>query len=99
MDEARIILWVAGGMGTALTLIATWAWSHTHKRIDDAWKEIDEKADNEELIRARDSLVSIFEQFRIHDKDDRDRHVELVGNLSRVEGKLELVLAELRRKP
>ena len=54
------VLWIAGGLGTALSLIALWAWNHTHKRIDDAWKAIDEKASNAELTRQRDTVADIY---------------------------------------
>lgn len=95
-------------MGSVLILLATWAWNHTHKRIDDTttssnkrfdevWKTMDEKAPLAELTRARDTQVEIFEQIRAHDAEDRNRHTELVGKIGRLEGMLDLVLQELRR--
>lgn len=97
MPDPATVLWIASGLGGALTLVAVWAWYHTHKRIDDAWREIDGKADNVELTRTRDAQQLIFEQIREHDGEDRNRHVELVSKISRLEGILDLVLQELRR--
>ena len=38
-------LWakIAGGFGTALAALGTWAWGHTHKRIEDAEKRVMER--------------------------------------------------------
>lgn len=62
MPDASTVVWIAGGMGVALTGLGTWAWGHTHKRIDDAWKAIDDKADDEELTRQRDNTAEVFDR-------------------------------------
>lgn len=60
--DAGTVLWIAGGLGTAVGLMAVWAWNHTHKRIDEAWKAIDEKASAREVDRQRDHIAGIYEK-------------------------------------
>jgi len=86
---------VVTGVGSLGWLIR-WAWGHTHKRIDDAWVEIDKKAPNVELTRVRDTQKDIFETFAVHDRDDKTRHAQVVQQLGRVEGKMDALLSRRR---
>lgn len=93
--EAIAALAVAGVLA-ALGWLARWAWGHTHKRIDDAWTAIGTKAPNEELLRARDTQVSIFDQLREHDSEDRKRFEGLQIGMGRIEGKVDALLTRRR---
>lgn len=96
MTLETIAALAVAGVLAALGWLARWAWGHTHKRIDDAWSAIDQKAPNEELTRVRNTQTAIFEKFDKHDKDDRDRHTQIVMGLGRVEGKVEALLNRKR---
>ena len=80
----------------SLGWLIRWAWGHTHKRIDDAWEAIDGKAPNMELARVRDTQKDIFETFSTHDRDDKERHAQVVQQLGRVEGKVDALLGRRR---
>ena len=101
------ILYIAGGLGAGLAFFGGWAWNHTHKRIDDCTayvgrevdnlsEQIEKKADNIELTRARDTQVSIFEQFRQHELEDRHQHATVLTAIGRLEGKMDALLARKR---
>lgn len=94
--EHQLLVWIVSGLGASLSLIAVWAWNHTHKRIDDAWEALDEKAPNEELTRVRNTQVEIFTQLREHDKQDQQRHTEIITSVARLEGKLDTLLTRRR---
>lgn len=97
MADADTVLWIAGGLASSLTLIAMWAWSHTHKRIDDVSDGLKGKAENSELTRVRDTQSDIFQQIREHDQQDRERHTQLIHSLGRLEGKVDGLLMRDRK--
>lgn len=84
-----------------------WAWTHTHKRIDDSLaytgKAVDEiskdialKADNAELTRVRDTQNSIFLKIADHDRQDQDRHGQVMHTIGKLEGKVDTLLNRRR---
>lgn len=83
-------------MLAALGWLIRWAWTHTHKRIDDAWTAIDHKASNDELLRVRDTQITIFDQLRQHDSEDRKRFEGLQVGMGRIEGKVDALLSRRR---
>ena len=98
MPDAATVLWIAGGLAGALSLVAVWAWNHTHKRIDDVNGSLKEKAENTELTRVRDTQNLIFEQIRDHDAQDRERHVQLIGSIGELKGKVDTLVMRGRKE-
>ena len=89
-------LWakIAGGFGAALSALGTWAWGHTHKRIDkvesaliskdefDAHIKADEKIQSTiaaELTTQRGHIGKIYDQMRDMEDKGHSRHVELLN--------------------
>lgn len=93
--EAVAALAVAGVLA-ALGWLIKWAWAHTHKRIDDAWAALDQKAPNDELLRVRDTQITIFDHLRQHDSEDRKRFEGLQVGMGRIEGKVDALLTRRR---
>ena len=73
-----------------MAAIGTWAWSHTHKRIDNVDGKIEGKADSEEVDRHRDHISRLFEKieelgakteirFSTVDRQAHERHIELLN--------------------
>lgn len=83
-------------MLAALGWLVRWAWTSTHKRIDDAWTAIDRKAPNDELLRVRDTQITIFDHLRQHDSEDRKRFEGLQIGMGRIEGKVDALLTRRR---
>ena len=93
--------WMAkalAGMGVALTALATWAWNHTHKRIDNVDTKADAKADNAEVDRHRDHIAKLFDKleelgdktevrFAVMEKSGFERHVELLNAIHGIKKK------------
>ena len=98
MPDPATVLWIAGGLAGALSLVAVWAWNHTHKRIDDVTDDLDKKAENVELTRVRDTQNQIFEQIRQHDSQDRERHVQLIGSIGELKGKVDTLVMRGRKE-
>lgn len=96
--DVQTALYFAGAAGSALGLVGLWAWNHTHKRIDDAWEHLDNKAQNDELDRVRDTQQKMFEQMRQHDAEDRTRHETVLTGIAKMEGRLDMILHEIRNK-
>lgn len=94
MLDAQSGAWAMGGLVAlgGMSFLSRWAWTHTQKRIDEAWLAIDKKATNEELIRVRNTLVDIFKELKQHDKEDQARHQALVVKFARMEATLEAIL-------
>lgn len=97
MPDPATVLWIAGGLGTITLAIATWAWSHTHKRIDDVHDGLKSKAENSELTRVRDTQSDIFGEIKEHDQQDRERHTQLIHTMGRLEGKVDGLLMRDRK--
>lgn len=89
-------LWakIAGGFGAALSALGTWAWGHTHKRIDaidertitrddfNAHVRNDEKVQGAikgELEVQRGHIGKIYDQMRDMEDKGHSRHVELLN--------------------
>ena len=65
------------GLGAAVTALATWAWKHTHKRIDDVNNKTDTFLTNESFlqhIKTRDDRLS-------HIDHALEKHEAVVGKL------------------
>lgn len=97
MPDSATVVWIAGGLGGALSIVAMWAWNHTHKRIDDVSDGLKGKAENSELTRVRDTQSDIFDQIREHDQQDRERHTQVIQSLGRLEGKVDGLLMRDRK--
>lgn len=81
--------------------------THADKRIDDMAAYVgrefttftdvlERKADNNELTRARDAQVQIFDQLRRHEQDDRNRHEAIISGIGELKGKLDSLLVRKR---
>lgn len=88
-DDPDILSKVTAGLGAALTALATWAWAHTHKRVDAVDAKIDGKASTVEVDRHRDHIAKLFDKvqelsdktdmrFSKMESDNFSRHVELL---------------------
>ena len=64
-EDPDLLSKLLAAMGVALTALGTWAWNHTHKRIDTIASKTDEKADLEEVNRHRDHIAKLFESEQI----------------------------------
>lgn len=79
-----------GGLGAALAALGTWAWKHTHERLDVVDKKYDSKANKEDVERHRDYIARLFEKieelgnktevrFAAVERQNHERHVELLN--------------------
>lgn len=63
--------------------ILRWAWTHTHKRIDDTHAEMQR------------TTSAIFEQMREHDREDRSRHDEVIRVTTRISTQMDRFISDL----
>ena len=95
LDSDGIVWKLLSAAVAALSAVVTWAWVHTHGRIEKVDKKSDDKADRAEVDRHRDHISKLFD--KISDMDRRteqrfmeverishDRHVELLGAIHEV---------------
>jgi predicted transcriptional regulator len=73
-----ILAKIAAGLATALAAIGTWAWHHTHKRIDmaadkEAFDKLSERVENNTITRA---------EFNEHAKSDERQLNAINGEMS-----------------
>ncbi len=88
--DPGLIAKILGGVSAALTAIATWAWAHTHKRID-------EKADKEMLValttEMRDKLSAA--EFEGYVKATERRFDEIGSELTTQRGHITKIFDKL----
>lgn len=80
------------GIDTRITAQANFA----GKAIDELWEHVKGLAPDTELQRVRLVQRDIFAKIDAHDKEDRDRHEEVIKGIARLEGKLDALLTRKR---
>lgn len=103
LHTAAAIIFGTLGIGFA-GFILRWAWTHTHKRIDDcvayAGKAVDDlyktKASNDELTRVRDAQLTIFDKIASHESADSMTHSRIMESLGEIKGKVDTLLMRKR---
>lgn len=80
--DAATALWIASGLGVALTALAKWAWDTTHDEIKKIRQLAEGKASMDEVNRLRDTQSSIFSIIREHEAEDRSRHGQLIDRIN-----------------
>ena len=89
-DDVGLAAKIMAGMGAALAALGTWAWTHTHRRIDKVDTKADGKAGLDEVDRHRDHIAKLFDKigdlsdktevrFAVMEKQSFDRHIELMN--------------------
>lgn len=84
MDLATAQTLAGGALVIGLAgFIMRWAWTHTHKRIDDTHAEMQR------------TTTELFEQLREHDHEDRSRHDEVIRVTTRIGTQMERFISDL----
>ena len=97
-EDVGLAAKIMAGMGAALAALGTWAWAHTHKRIEQVDKKAESKASAEEVDRHRDHIAKLFDKIgELSDKTEirfaaveskaSDRHVELLNAIHSIKDK------------
>ena len=94
VTEGDVFQKIAAGVGAALAALGTWAWSHTHSRIDRLETRTITKEDfqmhaesderimgkiEEEQSTQREHIGKIFDQMRDMEAKSHEQHVELLN--------------------
>lgn len=66
------------------------------KSVDKLWESMKTKANNSELIRARDAQIQLGEKFDAHAQEDRERFEKIISGVARLEGKMDSLLIRKR---
>ena len=89
-DDIGLLGKLIGAMGVALTALGTWAWSHTHKRIDNVGDKLEGKASADEVMVQRGHIAKLFDKveelgdrtelrFSAQDARAHQMHIELLN--------------------
>lgn len=83
-EDAGLLAKITAGIGAALAAISTWAWTHTHKRIDekadkDAFEKLSERIDSHTISR---------DMFEEHVKSDERRLEDLNDEITTQRGNI-----------
>ena len=94
LEDPGILAQITAGFGVALSALGTWAWKHTHKRIDGVEEKTvlrdqfqmhsdqDERLFlqlKQELSEHRADIGQIFNQMRDMEKNSHERHIALLN--------------------
>ena len=93
----EVVLYLASGMGVALTALATWAWNHTHKSLS-------AKADEAQVARIEEAIRIITLRIdaevrcarnKFETKADEDEMVRQRGHIENLFTGQEKIRAEM----